>query len=168
VQPLIYNGTTYLPARALAESLNKDIKLNELTNTLEITTRKEETALSEDLPITPTETTEVQTTTTENSDLVTYEEDGLTVVELENGDKFIELLDVKESLTNTEYQLYYYGANYYILQKLNADNIYENVDTVFKSINHIFDTEYRKIFNNRTLYLKYDDYINFIKNKIGK
>lgn len=45
VEPLVYNGTTYLPARALCETLGKDIKMNEITNVLEITTRKEDVTL---------------------------------------------------------------------------------------------------------------------------
>jgi hypothetical protein len=151
--------------RDICLKLNIPFEYNNTTKEINITTtRKEETVLSETLQIVPP--TETQTTPATN--LITSEENGLTIVEITSGEKFIELLDVAESLKSTEYQLYYYGANYYILQKLNSNNKYENVNTAFKSYNHKFDAEYNSVFNNRTLYLKYVDYINFIKNTVGE
>jgi hypothetical protein len=39
VEPFIYNGTTYLPARAIADALNNDIKWDESTKTVHITSK---------------------------------------------------------------------------------------------------------------------------------
>jgi hypothetical protein len=36
VEPFIYNGTTYLPVRAIAEALGMEVKFNETTNTVEL------------------------------------------------------------------------------------------------------------------------------------
>lgn len=38
VEPFIYNGTTYLPVRAVAEVLGMEVKFNETTNTVELQT----------------------------------------------------------------------------------------------------------------------------------
>jgi hypothetical protein len=41
VEPFIYNGTTYLPVRAIAEALGMEVKFNETTNTVELAKVKE-------------------------------------------------------------------------------------------------------------------------------
>lgn len=41
VEPFTYNGTTYLPVRAIAGALNMETKYNETTNTVELTSAKE-------------------------------------------------------------------------------------------------------------------------------
>jgi hypothetical protein len=41
VEPFIYNGTTYLPVRAIAEALGMEVKYNETTNTVELAKAKE-------------------------------------------------------------------------------------------------------------------------------
>lgn len=41
IDPFIYNGTTYLPVRAIAEALGMEVKYNETTNTVELTKIKE-------------------------------------------------------------------------------------------------------------------------------
>jgi hypothetical protein len=40
VEPFIYNGTTYLPVRAIAEALGMEVKFNESTNTVELAKKK--------------------------------------------------------------------------------------------------------------------------------
>lgn len=41
ITPIVYNGTTYLPVRAIAESLGKEVQWDEKTNTVIITSKKE-------------------------------------------------------------------------------------------------------------------------------
>ena len=41
IEPFIYEGTTYLPVRAISEALGMDTKFNETTNTVELTKTKE-------------------------------------------------------------------------------------------------------------------------------
>lgn len=40
VEPFIHEGTTYLPVKAIAESLGMEVKYNETTNTVELTKKK--------------------------------------------------------------------------------------------------------------------------------
>jgi hypothetical protein len=50
VQPFIYNGTTNAPIRAIAEALGMEVKLNEITNTLELSKKAgEEPMLTPDV-----------------------------------------------------------------------------------------------------------------------
>jgi hypothetical protein len=42
VEPFIYEGTTYLPVRSIAQSLNMEVKYNESTNTVELTKKEEQ------------------------------------------------------------------------------------------------------------------------------
>jgi hypothetical protein len=42
VEPFIYNGTTYLPVRAIAEVLGMEVKFNETTNTVELAKKEGE------------------------------------------------------------------------------------------------------------------------------
>jgi hypothetical protein len=45
IEPFIYEGTTYLPVRAIAEALGMEAKFNETTNTVELSKKKEDTAV---------------------------------------------------------------------------------------------------------------------------
>jgi hypothetical protein len=42
VEPFIYEGTTYLPVRAIAEALGMEVKFNETTNTVELAKKEGE------------------------------------------------------------------------------------------------------------------------------
>jgi hypothetical protein len=45
VEPLIYNGTTYAPIRAIAEAFGNEVKFNETTNIIEVAKAKEAKAV---------------------------------------------------------------------------------------------------------------------------
>lgn len=163
VQPLVYNGTTYLPVRALCEALNKDIKMNEITNTLEITTRvtatntvgKEENVLSESVI----------------SNYLTYEENGLIIREVDN-EKFIEVTSVQNKLKGTKYNLFDYVSGSCKLQEIKNDklidiaeiNAYSNSIQPYKP----YKNEFFIGSGAFKLYIKYEDYINIIQSVIGE
>jgi predicted house-cleaning noncanonical NTP pyrophosphatase (MazG superfamily) len=48
VEPFIYNGTTYLPVRAIGEALGMEVKFNETANTVELAKKKVNNVLWED------------------------------------------------------------------------------------------------------------------------
>jgi hypothetical protein len=174
VQPMVYNGTTYLPARALCEALGKDIKMNEITNVLEITTPtistttnitgKEENVLSES--ITTIETTTEETLIINDTE---YEENGLTIREI-GEDKYVEYDDIKGKLENTKYKLdYIIGRTYCSLFKENSDDKYEKIVEEINIYNHKFSpSKYRQLFKNNIMYLEYNDYVSIIKPLIGE
>jgi hypothetical protein len=59
VEPFIYNGTTYLPVRAIAEALGMEVKFNETTNTVELAKVKEVLKLENLIEVSPEATASI-------------------------------------------------------------------------------------------------------------
>jgi hypothetical protein len=157
VQPMVYNGTTYLPARALCEALGKDIKMNEITNVLEITTPTVSTTTN----ITGKEETSLMsegTTTTPNFSV--REENGLLIVEAK-GQTYLDIHSLNRILDNN-YKIYF-DAVHCNLMKLNSNNEYVQI-----SENIMLQENLGISYNNKMNYglkefILYDDYINKLK-----
>jgi hypothetical protein len=169
LQPINYNNTNYLPVRAIAESLDMNVGFNSVSNTIELT-GKEENVLSENTTqIVNTEiTTNIpNTTTTQTLDnaLVSYNENGLVVVETQ-GEKYIEAYSLSTKLQNTNFRIFTNTSFGFYLQKKNNVG-FENVSTFIK-YRHDNDESNIKRFNNGKLYISYNDYLNIIKPLIGE
>jgi hypothetical protein len=90
VEPFIYNGTTYLPVRAIAEALGMEVKYNETTNTVELVRKEGETQM--DLVNNINENVLPEPTYN------TIKEGNLTIQEFKDGAKYVTPLNIKKSL----------------------------------------------------------------------
>jgi hypothetical protein len=137
--------------RDICTKLNIPFEYNNTTKEINITTiRKEETVLSETIPQT------LATPVTPTNNLVAYEENGLTIVEI-SGIKFIKISSIDEKLKNTNYKMSYVIPNQLVLKYNNLDlstkiNIYSNANR--------WEHSYK--LPDNFIYILYEDWINII------
>ncbi|MCI8284349.1 MAG: copper amine oxidase N-terminal domain-containing protein [Firmicutes bacterium] len=70
VEPFVYNGTTYLPVRAVASALGQNVDWDAYTNTVNISSSTTLTPVQPTTPVTPTAPTEQKTYTFSNGNYV--------------------------------------------------------------------------------------------------
>jgi hypothetical protein len=99
VDPFIYNGTTYLPVRAVADALGMEVKFNETTNTVELARAKEVKEVKQ-LDITKQWSIDDFKTTTENEYLkVQARPDGTKYIYQHTFNLYLNKIAAKDYLT---------------------------------------------------------------------
>lgn len=145
------DNSNYAPVaviRDICTKLNIPFEYNNVTKEIRITTiGKEVNVLSE--TITPTETTA--------PNFITYEEDGLTIVEV-NSEKYVEVFSIMQKIQNTDYKLVYDGIDVFSLRK--SDKIISKDIATYNQVNT------KGIFPNSKKYFKYNDYLEKVKSFI--
>jgi hypothetical protein len=147
--------------RDICLKLNIPFEYDNTTKEINITTtRKEEIVLSETVTSIETTTTTETITTEPTNNLITYEEDGLTIVELDNV-KYIRLNSLDEKLRSINYKIWNKTITTTYLRYGNDDeNLSEPINLYGRGLVGL--TGYKK-FNDSFVYMKYNDYLNKIK-----
>lgn len=133
IMPIVYNGTTYLPVKPIAEAFGMEAAYNEVTGTVEITDK-----------IAPQ--SKIQSNTNR------YVEDGLEFY-IVDGEKYITLYSLGEKYKEYGYVIGYNGLNTAIV-KTATKTLLERIPLFNSIIDKRFDNKH---------YLKYDYYVDKIK-----
>jgi len=149
VKPFIYNGSTYLPVRAIAEALNMEVKYNETTNTVELAKKVGDDKMGDNELVLDEQDIMPQPS------YKYIKEGNLEIHEHKSGIKYVSLQDIKR-------ELYFdgidknRGTSFIVDRELKAVTFYyKNVATV---------SDYPLDYVSGTLYLiTLEDYQNILK-----
>jgi uncharacterized protein YabE (DUF348 family) len=156
IEPFIYEGTTYLPVRAIAEALGMEVKFNETTNTVELDNKKE---------VNNVVLSDTNTTGTITDWKTTYEEYLMVQTRLDNS-KYIYPKSIAKqfNLVNGKEIL---PQNSILKVAINEDT--ETVDFILREIGNTEITVLANISTNNdagTYLIPYDEYQNNILPKL--
>lgn len=155
IEPFILDGTTYAPARAIAESLGMEVKYNETTNTVEMTKK---ILIDNKKPKITDEVTLWNITKEDDITMFVYK-DGLKYVDpnfmlldngLKNNDSVFRFRINKENSTGEFYNTF----------KRHYDDIVQKPEEI------VLSNIPAKLYQNDTYLISYDEYKNNILPKL--
>lgn len=120
MEPFIYNGTTYVPARAIAEALGMEVKFNETTNTVELN-RKEGGSMAWD-----------DSNVVSGLEYKIIKEDALIVQVRSDNTKYVDAMSIAKQFNTKDGKGVLQGSSFVIAKKEEGSEIVKTIDFVLK------------------------------------
>lgn len=158
IEPFIYEGTTYLPVRAIAEALGMEVKFNETTNTVELTKKEGGKVVWDDSHV------------VSGLEYKIIKEDSLIIQERPDGTKYVDAMSIAKQFNIKDGKDILQKPSSVVVKKEEGSEIVKTVDFALKKSK----TEEVVLLSNipvdnslGTLYLiPYDTYKNEILPKL--